>query len=90
MPGPAKDDNGQRVLYGVSHRDGITPVQIQFNPGTGGMKVDSTTTILFDPTIIKSQTDNDVPLSMGTSTADNITALPWVVNEDTGAVLVDR
>lgn len=85
----AKDDNGANVLYGVSHRDGITPVQIVFSPG-GKITTDSVTTIEFDPNIIGGfQTENDIPVARGTSSIDNETVLPWVVNADTGAVLVD-
>lgn len=82
----AKDDNGANVLYGVSHRDGVTPVQIQFDGMY--MKVDTTTAIEFDPTVSASQTENDVPIAKATSLLDDETVLPWVVNEDTGAVLV--
>lgn len=88
MNGPAKDDNGAPVIYGVSHRDGVTPVQIKFTT-PNRMLMDPVTTILFDPSINASMTENDVPMARATSSADNKTVRPWVVNEDTGAVLVD-
>ncbi len=86
----AKDDNGYPVLYGVSHLDGITPVQIKFT-STRAIMVDATTTIAFDPAIITTQNHlTGYPLATGTSSADNSTVLPWVVNASTGAVLIDQ
>lgn len=85
----AKDDNAAQVLYGVSHRDGKTPVQVKFTAG-GKITTDSVTTILFNPALVAGQqTENDLPVAKGTSSIDNVTVFPWVVNEDTGAVLVD-
>jgi hypothetical protein len=83
----AVDDNGYKVLYGVSHRDGMTRVQVKFD-ANGKMQVDSATAIEFDPSISVSMTDNDRPLATATSSTDDATIMPWVVNEDTGAVLV--
>ncbi len=85
---PAKDDNGANVLYGVSHRDGRTPVAIKFSADRK-LLIDRVTTIEFDPSISASQTENDVPMARATSEDDNRTVLPWVVNADTGAVLID-
>lgn len=86
----AKDDNGYPVLYGVSHVDGITPVQIHFDPTTRQMSVDDTTTIQFDPLLITLQNPNtEAPFALATSSADNKTVAPWVVNASTGAVLID-
>lgn len=85
----AVDDNGAGVIYGVSHRDGKTPVKIQFT-ADGKIKIDPVTTIEFDPTFNGgSRTENDRSVAKATSSADNTTVLPWVVNEDTGAVLAD-
>lgn len=84
----AKDDNGFPVIYGVSHLDGVTPIQIKFNSSRQIM-VDTTTTIAFDPSIIQIQNNlTGYPLALGTSSADNKTVLPWVVNASTGAVLI--
>lgn len=83
----AKDDNAVQVLYGVSHLDGVTPVQVKFN-ALRGMLVDTTTSIAFSPTINASRTANDLPIAKATSSADNSTVLPWVVNASTGAVLI--
>ena len=82
----AKDDNGANVLYGVSHRDGVTPVKVQFDGIY--MKIDTVTTIEFDPSVSASQTENGIPIAKATSLLDENTVLPIVVNEDTGAVLV--
>lgn len=83
-----KDDNGLPVVYGVSDLDGITPVQIQFNPSTRAMEVDTTTSISFDPTVVVNQNSTEYPLAKGTSSSDNATILPWVVNHSTGGVLI--
>lgn len=86
----AKDDNAYPVLYGVSHLDGVTPVQIKFTSARAIM-VDSIQTIAFDPAIIQTQNNlTGYPLATGTSSADNATVLPWVVNASTGAVLIDN
>jgi len=85
---PAVDDNGKSVIYGVSHRDGRTPVPIKFR-SDGRMLTDSSTTIEFDPEITIDTTDNGRPIALATSSDDDTTIKPWVVNEDTGAVLVD-
>lgn len=86
----SKDDNDSPVIYGVSHLDGRTPVRIHFRPNSRKMLVDSTTSIAFDPLINASQTDNDFPVARATSSADDSTVRPWVVNESTGAVLIAK
>lgn len=83
----AKDDNGFPVIYGVSHRDGVTPIQIQFTD-TGRVITDASTTIEFDPDINAFQTDNDLPIAKALDDDGNVR--PWVVNEDTGAVLINN
>jgi len=83
-----KDDNGFPVIFGVSHLDGITPVQIQFDSNRH-MMVDSTTTIAFNPASVGDhQNTNDYPFAKATSSADDSTVRPWVVNASTGAVLI--
>lgn len=83
-----KDDNACPVIYGVSHLDGVTPVQIKFN-SLRGIMVDSTTSIAFNPSIIQTQNKlTGYPLATGTSSSDDSTVLPWVVNASTGAVLI--
>lgn len=84
----AQDDNGFPVIYGISHLDGRTPVRIRFNPVTRRMKTDSVTAIAFDPNINMSQNDNDYPIAKATSSADDQTVRPWVVNASTGEVLI--
>lgn len=85
-----RDDNDKPILWGVSHLDGITPVQIAFEPTSRGMKYDTTTTIAFDPSVDASVVPSNTFLAMATSDADNSTIRPWVVNASTGAVLVDE
>lgn len=87
--GTAKDDNGMPVIYGVSHLDGVTPIQIHFT-ATGAMLTDTTTTIAFNPTIIKTQNSTMYPFALATSSVDDSTIAPFVVNASTGAVLVDE
>ena len=85
----SKDDNNVQPLYGVSHLDGVTPVQIKFD-SLRGMMVDIATSIAFDPTINAARTFNDLPFAEATSSSDNILVRPWVVNAANGAVLIDN
>lgn len=85
----AKDDNLVQPAYGVSHLDGVTPVAITFTSGRA-MNVDAVTTIAFDPSINASRTPNDFSFAKATSSADNSTCMPWVVNASTGAVLINN
>lgn len=85
----SKDDNAVPVLYGVSHLDGRTPVRIHFIPGTREMMVDSTTSIAFNPAIIVTQNDTEYPFALATSSVNNETVAPWVVNASTHAVLIE-
>lgn len=91
-----KDDNDCPVIFGVSDLDGVTPIQVQFDPATRAMLLDSVTTISFDPTVnVGKNTINDYPLARATAatTSGNFvadkTVRPWVVHHTTGAVLVD-
>lgn len=84
-----KDDNAAPTIYGVSHLDGRTPVAIKFD-SSRNMLLDFNTTIAFNPSINASQTENDVPIAKATSSADNTTVRPWVVNATTGAVLAQQ
>lgn len=84
-----RDDNDTPILWGVSHLDGITPVQVQFD-SSREMMVDIMTSIAFDPAINASVVPDNVKLAMSTSSADNTTVRPWVVHATTGAVLIDR
>lgn len=84
----AKDDNAMPVIYGVSHLDGKTPIQIHFTASRQIM-IDTVTSIAFNPNIIQTQNNlTGYPLATGTSSTDDSTVLPWVVNASTGAVLV--
>jgi hypothetical protein len=84
------DDNCYPVIYGVSHLDGVTPVQVNFDPNTRSMLVDEASTIAFNPLINASQTGSMYPLAKATSSLDNKTVRPWVVNAFTGAVLISQ
>ncbi len=89
-----KDDNGNPILWGVSHIDGVTPVQVKFTASRNIM-VDSTTSIQFDPSIDANVVPNNVKLAKATAdgttswTIDNQTTRPWVVHATTGAVLIE-
>lgn len=84
-----RTDNDGPVIWGVSHLDGVTPVQVKFVASGRGMKVDNITTIAFDPLVNASIVPDNVKLAMATSSVDNATIRPWVVHATTGAVLVD-
>lgn len=90
-----RGDNDEPVLWGVSHRDGVTPVKVTFGP-TRVMMVDTITTIQFDPSVNASVVPDNVKLATATASATsgfavaNRTVRPWVVNADTGAVLIDE
>lgn len=89
-----RDDNDNPILWGVSHLDGVTPVQVQFNPSGRGIMVDTTTTITFDPTVDASVVPSNVKLAKATASSTSgifvadVTTRPWVVNATTGAVLI--
>lgn len=83
-----RGDNDEPIIWGVSHLDGVTPVQIKFTSGRV-MMVDDTTTIAFDPSVNATMVPNNVSLAKATSSSDNATVRPWVVNATTGAVLID-
>lgn len=85
-----RGDNDEPILWGVSHVDGITPVQVAFNGSNRGIKIDTTTSILFDPATVPNVlvVPSNIKLTTATSSADNTTVRPWVVNATTGAVLV--
>lgn len=82
-----RDDNDLPILWGVSHLDGVSPVQVKFTSDRN-MMVDEVTTIAFDPSIDASVVPSNVKLAMATSSADNKIVRPWVVNASTGAVLI--
>lgn len=84
-----RDDNDCPIIWGVSHVDGVTPVQVKFTSARN-ILVDTTTTIQFDPTIDANVVPSNVKLAKATSSADNTTTRPWVVNATTGAVLTDH
>lgn len=84
-----RTDNDGPVIWGVSHLDGVTPVQVMFDPVTRAMKVDAMTAIAFDPSVDASVVPSNTFLAMATSSADDSTIRPWVVNASTGAVLID-
>lgn len=85
-----RDDNGFPILWGVSHLDGITPVQVKFNPSTRAMLTDISTVIAFDPSITASVVPSNTKLAMATSEDDDSTIKPWVVHATTGAVLIEE
>jgi len=83
-----RTDNDSPVIWGVSHLDGVTPVQVKFDPSDRTMAFDYVTEIEFDPTINASVVPNNIQLALATSSDDNTTIRPWVVHATTGAVLV--
>lgn len=79
------DDNDKSLAYGVSHVDGVTPVVIKFD-ASRNMLVDYSTTIQF-PANLYTAGNRYYPLAEATSSANDKTVMPWVVNASTGAVL---
>lgn len=90
-----KDDNGFPVIFGVSHLDGVTPIQVKFDLAIRDMLVDSVTTIAFDPSINTNQNSTMYPFAKATASIDSsyttadATTRPWVVHATTGAVLIE-
>lgn len=83
-----RDDNSVPAWLGISSVDGVTPVPIQINAVTGGMKIDTMTTISFSPIDVAGRDENTAESVLAQNeTADNI--LPVYVNPATGAVLID-
>lgn len=85
-----RDDNDCPIIWGVSHIDGRTPIQVKFNPSTRSMMYDTVTNIGFNATINASVVPDNTSLAKATSSADDKTIRPWVVNASTGAVLVEE
>lgn len=83
-----RDDNDNPILWGVSHLDGVTPVQVKFT-SSRSMMVDTTTSIAFSASVNANVVPNNVKLAKATSSTDNTTVRPWVVNATTGAVLIE-
>lgn len=83
-----RDDNDLPILWGVSHLDGTTPVQVKFT-STRAIMVDTTTSIAFSPSVDAGVVPSNVKLAKATSSADNSTVRPWVVHATTGAVLIE-
>ena len=76
-------------MIGLSSTDGVTPVRIKLNASSGGLMIDTTTTIGFTPRNCSKMDENDVPTRTGISSVDGTTIIPVFVNPSTGAVLVD-
>jgi hypothetical protein len=86
-----REDNDNPIIWGVSHLDGVTPVQVKFDPATRAMMIDTVTSIAFNPTTVPNtlMVPSNVKFATATSSADNTTIRPWVVNASTGAVLIE-
>lgn len=84
-----RDDNATPILWGVSHLDGVTPVQVKFSAARE-ILLDMTTSIAFNSNVNALVVPSNVTLALATSSTDNATIRPWVVNATTGAVLVDQ
>lgn len=84
METPA-DQNFIRAKMGVLNTDGTTLVTIKVNESNGGMKINTTDTVLFTMTPIAPENENynKVLLWQGT---DGLT-YPWVVDSQ-GKVLI--
>lgn len=84
-----RGDNDEPILWGVSHLDGVTPVQIKFG-SSRELLVDATTAISFSAATVKNTlvVPSNVKFATATSSSDNTTIRPWVVNATTGAVLI--
>lgn len=83
------DDNGYAAWIGLSSSDGVTPIRIKINAASGGMLIDTVTTIGFTPRTCSLNDGNMVPSRTGVSTLNSNVVVPLFVNPATGAVLVD-
>ncbi len=83
-----RDQNHVPVKMGLWCVDGVTPIPIAID-ALGNMKVDTASTISFDPATIAPRDENHVPVWMGVSSVDLVTPVPIYVNAD-GAVLIDQ
>ena len=83
-----RDDNGVPAWLGLSSVDGVTPVPIQIDSVTGGMKIDTMSTISFSPIDVAGRDQNNVETVLAQTEGDT-TVLPIYVNPATGGVLID-
>lgn len=82
------DQNFVKTKLGVSCLDGVTLIPIAIDPISGGVKVDTTSTISFDPATVAPRDSNHDPAWLGTSSSDDSVVLPIYVNAN-GAILID-
>lgn len=87
MANASRDNNHVPTKLGVLCTDGVTLVPIAIDPN-GDMKVDSVSSISFDPSSIDFRDENYRPCWMGVRSDDGVTPCPVFVNAD-GAVLID-
>jgi len=87
MTNAIHEQNSIFAKIGVLCTDGVTLVPIKIDAATGGIMVDTTSTIGFTPGSIDFRDENYRPCWMAQN-ADDGTPIPIFVNAD-GAVLVD-
>lgn len=83
----AQDNNYVQAKIGVLCTDGITLINIAIDTVTGGMQIDTTSTIGFTPGSIDFRNQNYRPCWLATNSVDG-TTIPIFVNS-AGAILVD-
>jgi len=82
-----RDQNGVIAKMGILCTDGVTLVPIAVD-GSGNMKIDTASSISFDPATVAPRDENHAPVWMGVSSVDGVTPVPIYVNAQ-GAVLVE-
>lgn len=81
------DQNFVKPKYGVLCTDGVTLVPIAVDPDTGGIMIDTTSTISYSPEDFSPRDGNYTPAWLGESSVDG-SVLPINVNAQ-GAILID-
>jgi hypothetical protein len=87
MANAPRDNNHITAKLGVLCTDGVTLIPISIDPVSGGINVDTVSTIGFTPGSIDFRDANYQPCWMAQNSVDG-TPIPIFVNAD-GAILVD-
>jgi hypothetical protein len=75
-----RDSNRITTLLGTLQSDGVTPIAVQTNPATGGVKVMDGTTGTASTRTDAPRDNNRVPAMMGVSSTDGVTPIPIAVD----------
>ena len=81
------DENGIKTTTGTLQSDGVTIVRLQVNPVSGGLKVSDGTSGTASTRTNASRDENNHPVWMGVSAADNTTLIP-IAMDSNGNLLI--